>query len=276
MIRIGLFFSKNLDKEVFSLVKSYKELSIVYPSNIRETEEISVLENRKAISLCDAVYLAGNKWNSEEFRKILREEVHIYCETIPLLSIEEAKRNYEMESEAGCVVQFFHPYVFLADNINEYKKLKFPFFIDGQLYIDIKDNIEQHILYFLLFVLSIDNSLFSKSEVFSLENSKNFSVINISLYFLSGSLFRLNLSPLSPLYSNISVYQRNNKRLSFSFFENNKDKNIKSKRISFENFIKAIGGKSSLNISFKHIYQATKILYDIKEKLRFHGSLLLK
>lgn len=276
MIRIGIFFSKNSDKEVFSLVNSFKELSVVYPLNIRETEGIPVLENKRAITLCDAVYLAGNKWNSEEFRMILREEAHLYCETIPLLSLEEAKKNYELELEAGCVVQFFHPYIFLPCNINKYKKLQSPFFINGQLKFDIADNLEQQILYFLLFVLSIDNSLLSRSEVFSLESGKTFSVLNISLYFLSGSVVRLNLSPLVSVSSDISVYQRNNSRLSFSLFDNRKDKIRNSKRSSFEYFLKSIDGKPSLNISFTQIYQATRILYDIKEKLRFHGSSLLE
>ena len=276
MIRTGVFYSKNSEEEADILVRSFKEVSVVSPVKSRKLDNISVLEMKKEMALMDAVYFAGNSWNAEKVKMILRDEGHLYCETIPLISLEKAKFFYKLENEAGCIVQFFHPYLFLPCNFNQYKKLQTPFFIDGHLKFGIKDNLEQQILYFLLFVISVDNSQFSRSEVYSIENGKTFSVLDINLYFSSGSLVRLNLSPLNPVASDISVYQRNNSRLSFSLYDKRDVKDRNSERNAFGCFVKAINGKSSLLISFAQIYQANLILEDIKEKLRFRGSVLLE
>ena len=276
MIRTGVFYSKNSEEEADILVRSFKEVSVVSPVKGRKLDNISVLEMKKEMALLDAAYFAGNSWNPEEVKMILRDEEHLYCETIPLISLEKAKFFYNLETEAGCIVQFFHPYIFLPCNFNQYKKLQTPFFIDGHLKFSIKDNLEQQILYFLLFAISVDNSQFSRSEVYSIENGKTFSVLDINLYFSSGSLVRLNLSPLSPVASNISVYQRNNSRLSFSLYDNRDVKDRNPERNAFGCFVKAVNGKPSLIISFAQIYQANSILEDIKEKLRFRGSVLLE
>jgi len=276
MIRTGILLDKNSGEEATILIRSFKEIFVVYPVKGCKTDNISVSEIKKEIALWDAVYFSGTKWNSEEVKMILREEVHLYCETIPLISLEETKSFYELEKEAGCIVQFFHPYLFLPCNLNQYKKLKIPLFIEGRLKFDIKDNLERNILYFLLFVISIDNSLFSRSEVYSLENGKTFSVLDISLYFSSGSVARLNLSPLISFSSDIFVYQKNNSRLPFSLYDSGDSKYKKSERNAFGCFIKAIEGKPSSTISFAQIYQATRILEDLKEKLKFRGSSILK
>jgi len=276
MIRTGIFYNKNSGEEASVLVRSFKDVSVVYPVKDCKNYSLSISEMKEELNSWDAVYFAGTQWNSEIVKMILREEVHLYCKTIPLISLEEAKFFYELEKEAGCIVQFFHPYFFLPSNFNRYKKLESQFFIDGRLKFDIKENLEQQILYFLLFVLSIENSLFSRSEVYSLENGKTFSFLDISLYFSSGNVIRLNLSPLIPFASDISVYQKNNSRLSFYFYDISGGKDKKAEKHSFGCFIKAIGGKSSLIISFAQIYQANLILEDIKGKLKFRGSGLLK
>ena len=276
MIRTGIIFQNNADRELLSLVRSFKEVSVVFPVEGRNLGNISVSEMKKEMASWDAAYFAGNLWNSEKVKRILRYEVPLYCETIPLISLEEAKFFHELETEAGCIVQFFHPYLFIPFNLKLYNQLQTPFFIDGRLKFDIKDNPEQLIFYFLLFVISIDNSLFSRSEVYSQENGKIFSVLDISLYFSSGSVARFNLSPLIPVASDISVYKRNNSRLSFSLYDRREGKDKNNERNSFGCFIKAIYGKPSLTISFSQIYQALLILEDIKNKLRFRGSALLK
>ena len=276
MIRTGIFYSKNSGEEASILVRSFKNVSVVYPVKGREIDNISVSGMKKEIDSLDAAYFPANQWNSEEVKMILREEVHLYFETIPLLDIEEAKKNYELETEAGCIVQFFHPYLFIPCNLLRYKKLQSPFFIEGRFKFDIKDNLEQQIFYFLLFVISMDNSLFSRLEVYSVENDKTFSVLDINLYFSSGSLVRLNLSPFITVSSDIFVYQKNNSRLSFSLYDNTDGKDKNSARSAFECFVKAIDGKQSLTISFVQLYQATRILEDLKEKLKFRGSVLLK
>ncbi len=273
MIRIGILADTASIKDSARIINQIKELKVTNTSFNCTTDEELFCSAERIIYASDAIFLGLDRPAPELIKQIIRSGMNIYFADIPELSVKEAEELKNLESEAGCIVQIFNPYIFDEVNLINIKKLQLPFLIEAQINPDSYMGLKGQIIRLLLFIDSLDDSISPKIEVYSLEEGKEGYVIDLNFSFSSGSLAHIVISPqITEEESQFYLFQKKGGKLSFNikqFFNEARELS------SLEHFVNAVSGEPSVRISIDKFYHTTQIVEEIKGKLKLRGSFLL-
>ncbi|MEL7588361.1 MAG: hypothetical protein AAGU19_16755 [Prolixibacteraceae bacterium] len=277
MIRTGILSDKNSGDEPAQLIALFKELKITAVSFDAEnafgkansaTEEI--------VHSSDILYVDLPGFSAEQLKLAIRNSTHLFCRRIPSLTMEETHDLINLENEAGCVVQIFHPHLFLPENLVLFRNLQRPLLVNIRL-MGPRTGLEHQLRDMLLILALLDKSSIKKLDVNTLEGENDSYVLDIRLAYSSGSIARLILSThFQEDQSVLEVFQINNPILQLPLTPLSTSRQMLSLQRAVGEFLKAVKMQPAVVISLNEFFQAQQIMQRINEKLRYLGSQLLE
>ena len=277
MIRLGILSDNGSIPEPVRSMTQFKEIQVVPVSfDPEQSNEKLMTATEKMISASDGIYYGLPHLSYDLIKLAIRSSVHLFCSTIPRLTIREATELTNLENEAGCIVQILHPYIFQSQNLKRFQKLQSPFFFEMRIKPHPGLLPEDQLILLLLFLIHLDSSIFPKVDVHSLEGEEDFFVLDMRLTFSSGSVAHIMMSPQLPeKQSLIEIFQKNQPMISFQSGSSSKPGLSGPEQNAIRHFIKAINKEQSVRVSMNDLFQALQILEEIRGKLKIRGSLLL-
>jgi len=277
MIRLGILSDNGSIPEPVRSMSQLNELQVIPVSfDPYQSGEKLMLATEKMIGTSDGIYLGLPHLSYDRIKLTIRGSVHLFCSTIPRLTTLEAAELTNLENEAGCIVQIFHPYIFLPKNLKRFQKLQPPFFFEVRIKPHPGLLPEDQLIHLLVFLIHLDSSIFPKVDVYSLEGGEDFFVLDMRLTFSSGSVAHIMLSPQLPdKQSQIEIFQKNRPMIPIQSEPSSPSGLPGPEKSALRHFIRAINKEQSVRVSMNDLFQALQILEEIRGKLKIRGSLLL-
>lgn len=279
MIRVGIIGDLQEEGKINQTLRISKEIEpigLYNPGRDFKSKNFKTYHNPiELLESSDAILIYNTERISADFiRLMIRKSKHIYFRRLPILSDTELNELLKLQKEAGCIIHLFNSLLGIkAGIISEIQagaKI-----INLQLKIQANSlNLSAEIMSALVYLCKIENSPIKHSEVLALKNETADVSMNIHSLCANGSIHNLLLSDRS-IHSEVQIFQKNN-FIRYDF-ENEDKSNISEQLLdefAFKNFILAIEGKTSENISFEDFYNSRKSYLDIRDKLNYSGIVI--
>lgn len=277
MIRIGILSEDNASTEAIKLIQQFEDFKITRVARVIDDKSTKDHQytTEELVNNSDASYIQVINPSVDLIQMGIKKSNHLFLRNVPNLTLTEIKQLSNLQDEAGKIIQFFNPYVFLTDNLKLQEQLKSPKLINIRLPL-LSDQVEAQLVDLILFLTIAEKSEFKKIDVLGFQGKKNSSLINIRIVFSTGSIAQIHLHKMSsPNQSLIEVFQKDEKYVSLQAHQSQHEI-LKTEQNALRNFIKAIQQKPSISISLNELEQTLFILNEIKEKLKYSGYLLLR
>ena len=279
MIRVGIIGDLQEEGRINQTLHGSKEvepIGLYNPGRDFKSANFKIYHNPiELLELSDAILIYNSDRITFDFiRLMIRKSKHIYFRRLPVLSISEIADLLKLQKEAGSIIHIYNSLIGtrtgLISEIKPGAKI-----INLQLSIKNKvKDLSSEIMNALVYLCKIENSPVKHSEVLALKNESNEITMNIHSLCSNGSVHNILLSDRD-IHSTIQIFQKN-KSITFEFSptpDTNSNEQI-TDDLAFLNFIQAINGKSSENISFEDFYNSQKSFLDIREKLNYSGIVI--
>lgn len=278
MIRTGILSDNHSGAEPVQLITLFKELKIISASY--DTENSNGKNSSAAeemVHSSDIIYVDLPALSAEQIKLAFRNSTHIFCRRIPRLTIEETSQLINLENEAGCITQIFHPHLFLPENLSLLRQLQTPLLINIRLKANPGLGLDCQLRPKLLILALLDKSSLKKLDVNTLEGENGSYVLDVRLAYSSGSIARIILSThFQEDQSVVELFQISKPIISMPVGPLSQPRQVLSEQHALKEFISAIKGQPAVLISLNEFLQAQQIMQEINEKLKYRGSLLLE
>lgn len=277
MIRTGILSDKHSGSEPVQLLALFKELKVtsaVFGSESTGGNESSRID--EMIQSSDILYFDLPQLSAGQIKAAYRGSKHIFFRRMPSLSIDEVSELINLENEAGCITQIFHPLLFLPANLSLFRHLQIPLLVNIRLRPNPVIGLASQLRSMFLILVLLDKSSLKKLDVNTLEGENHSYVLDIRLSYSSGSIARLIVSTHFPEHQSvIELFQISKPIVSLPVHSPDPSIQVSSEQEALKEFIKAVKFQPALLISLNEFLQALLIMQKVHEKLRLRGSLLL-
>jgi len=278
MIRTGILSDKHSGSVPVQLLSLFKELKVTSAlfdmenSNSKNSSEIE-----EVMQSSDILYLDLPVLSAEQVKMAYRGSKHIFFRRMPPLTIDETSELINLEDEAGCITQIFHPHLFLPGNLSLFRHLQIPLLVNIRLRSNPVLGLGNQLRSVFLILALLDKSSLKKLDVNTLEGENHSYVLDVRLSYSSGSIARLILSTHFPEdQSVLELFQTSKPIVSLPVRSLDQTLQLLSEQAALKEFIKAITFQPALLISLNEFLQAQLIMQKICEKLKLRGSSLLE
>jgi hypothetical protein len=277
MIRTGILSANRSGSEPVQLISLMKELKLTSASfNVENSNGKYSSVEEEVVHSSDIIYIDLPVLSAELVKLAFRSSTHIFFRRIPSLTIDETIELINLENEAGCMTQIFHPHLFLPENLSLFQHVQIPLLVNIRLKahpgVDLDDQLQ---LMFLILVL-LDKSSIKKLDINTLEGDNHSYVLDIRLAYSSGSVARLILSThFQEDQSVLELFQISKPIISLPVTPPDQSRQPKAEQQAIKEFIKAVKGQPAVLLSLNEFLQTRQIMQKIYEKLKLRGSLLL-
>lgn len=278
MIRTGILsdnYSGSGPVPLISLFKEFRITSTIFEMENSNSEYSAQIE--EVMQSSDFIYVDLPEFSAEQAKIAYRNSKHIFFRRIPSLTIEEAGELINLENEAGCITQIFHPHLFVPGNLSLFRHLQIPLLMNIRLRSNPVVGLDYQLRSMILILVFLDKSSLRKLDVTTLEGEDHSYVLDIRLSYASGSIARLILSThFQEDQSVLELFQISRPILSLPVSPLHPSLELLSEQQALKEFIKAVKFQPALLISLNEFLQAQLIMQKIYEKLKLRGSLLLE
>jgi hypothetical protein len=181
MIRTGILSDNHSGAEPVQLISRFKELKVTSASidtgNARRQNNYATEE---IVHSSDIIYIDLPALSSDQIKLAFRNNTHIFCRRVPMLTIEETIELINLEQEAGCIIQLFHPHLFLPENLNIFRQLQIPLLVNIRQKACPGTGLEHQLLEKLLILALLDKSSIKKLDVSTLEAKYDSYLLDLS------------------------------------------------------------------------------------------------
>lgn len=278
MIRTGILSDKHSGSEPVQLLSLFKELKVTSVLFDCENSTIGYSSGiEEVIQSADIIYLDLPVLSAEQIKMAYRSSKHIFFRRMPQLTIDETSELINLESEAGCITQIFHPHLFLPGNLSLFRHLQIPLLVNIRLWSNPVLELSNQLRSVFLILALLDKSSLKKLDVNTLEGDHHSYVLDIRLSYSSGSVARIIFSThFQEDQSVLELFQISRPIISLPVHPLNQNLQGLSEQEALKEFLKAVTFQPALLISLNEYLQAQLIMQKIHEKLKLRGSLLLK
>lgn len=277
MISTGILSDNNSGNEPVQLIALFRELKITAVSFDAENasgKNSATIE--EIVHSSDIVYVDLPRLSAEQLKLAIRNSTHLFCRRLPSLTVEETNDLINLENEAGCVVQIFHPHLFLPENLALFRNLQKPLLVNIRL-MGPRSGLEHQLRNMLLILALLDKSSIKKLDVNTLEGENDSYVLDIRLAYSSGSIARLILSThFQEDQSVLELFQINSPIIRLPLIPLTASGQMTSAQSAVGEFLKAVKMQPAVVISLNEFFQAQQTMQKINEKLKYLGSRLLE
>ena len=278
MIRTGILSDKHsgsVPVQLLSLFKELKVTSALFDMENSNSKNSSKIE--EVMQSSDILYLDLPVLSAEQVKMAYRGSKHIFFRRMPPLTIDETSELINLEDEAGCITQIFHPHLFLPGNLSLFRHLQIPLLVNIRLRSNPVLGLGNQLRSVFLILALLDKSSLKKLDVNTLEGENHSYVLDVRLSYSSGSIARLILSTHFPEdQSVLELFQTSKPIVSLPVRSLDQTRQLLSEQAALKEFIKAITFQPALLISLNEFLQAQLIMQKICEKLKLRGSSLLE
>jgi len=278
MIRTGILSDNHSGSEPVRLISLFKELKITSASfdiEIANDKNNSLTE--EVMHSSEIIYVDLPVFSAEQIKTVLRRSTHLFFRRIPPLTIDETCELINLENEAGCITQIFHPHLFLPENLSIFRHLQMPLLVNIRLSANPAGGIDDQLRSVFLILALLDKSSLKKLDVNTLEGEDHSYVLDIRLAYSSGSIARIILSThFREDQSVIELFQISKPIISLPVTPLDQSRKLLAEQQAINEYIKAIKGQPAVLISMNEYLQTQQIMQKIYEKLKIRGSLLLE
>lgn len=278
MIRTGILSNNQARSEPARLITLFKELTVSSASFDKENPDGQCdAAAKEIIRSSDIIYTDLPALSAEQIKTAFRNSTHIYCKRIPSLTVDEINELINLENEAGCVTQIFHPHLFLPENLALFRDLQIPLLVNIRLKAGFGPGLETQLRSMLLILALLDKSSMKKLDVSTFEGKNDSSVMDIRMSCSSGSIARLILSAhFQEDQSVLELFQTSKPIVSVPVIPLSRSLELISEQQAISEFIKAVKGQPAMLLSLSELLQVQQIMQKISEKLKYRGSILLQ
>ena len=126
MIRIGILSGDHSDTRSIKLIRQFKEFKVTGTvSYINKPDGISPeYSTEDLLDNSDAIYINICNPSFGLIEMAIKNSNHLFLKQIPTVPLAEIKQLANLQNEAGTVIHFFNPYVFLTENLKIPEQLK--------------------------------------------------------------------------------------------------------------------------------------------------------
>ena len=277
MIRTGILSDNHSGSEPVQLISLFKEFRIasaLFDMENSNSEYSAQIE--EVMQSSDFIYVDLPAFSAEQVKIAYRSSKHIFFRRIPSLTIHETNELINLENEAGCITQIFHPHLFIPGNLSLFRHLQIPLLMNIRLRSNPVMGLDNQLRSVILILAFLDKSSLKKLDVNTLEGENHSYVLDIRLSYSSGSIARLILSTdFQEDQSVLELFQISKSIISLPVSPLDQSLQLLSEQQALKEFIKAIKCQPALLISLNEFLQAQLIMQKIYEKLKLRGSLLL-
>lgn len=276
MIKIGIFSGEITDTGPINLVQQFTEFKITGIARATTKQDLAAQQYsiEDLLSNSDAAYIDIGKPPFGLIEMAIKNSNHLFLKQAPSLLLSEIKQLSNLQHEAGTVIQFFNPHVFLTENLKITGQLKKTKLINIRMPLAV-DELETQLVELLLFLMVAEKSELKKIDVFAFEGNNKSSMTNIRIVFSSGTSVQIQLAEVfKPAQSLIEIFQKDEKYVSLQAHQPSTGMK-KTEQNALFNFIRVIQQKSAISISLNELEKTLFILSEIREKLKYSGCTFL-
>jgi hypothetical protein len=277
MIRTAILSDNRSGSESVQLISLIKELKLTSVSfDVENPNGKFSAAEEEVVHSSDIIYVDLPVFSAEQIKLAFRSSTHVFFRRIPSLTIDETIELINLENEAGCVTQIFHPLLFLPENLSLFQHLQIPLLMNIRLKANPVMDLDAQLRLIFLILALLDKSSLKKLDVNTLEGDNHSYVLDIRLAYSSGSIARLILSThFRKDQSVLELFQISKPIISLPVYPPDQSLQPLSEQQAIKEFIKAVKGQPAVLLSLNEFLQARQIMQKIYEKLKLRGSSLL-
>lgn len=276
MIRIGILSGDASTTESIKLVQQFKAFKVT--GIAQNVDKLSSANQRytteELIHNSDAIYMNCSKPTAELIQLVIKKSNHLFLSNLPTTTLHETKQLINLVNEAGSTIVMFNPLTFLTESLKLKDSLAPLKLIHARQQLN-PPIAEKQLMDLLLYLASIEKCEVKKIDVFVIEGEHQSNLVNLRLFFSSGSVAQIELGEMfAPSQSLIEIFQKNKKQVTIPLNYNKRHK-MTSERNALQHFIESILDNGNTLLSFNELEHAKKNMEEIREKLKYSDCKLL-
>lgn len=238
------------------------------------TEKMLYFQAESLVRDSRIVYFDQFRHRFELFRQAIRNRCHVFLNSLPDFTPTEMKQLSKLAAEAGSVVLYASPTLFLKNNLKLIDQVQSPFLADIRLSGTRNAEFEKHLFDLLLLIVLLDQSEFRKVDLMNLPETEGQNLVEIRLSFTSGSVARILLSDqIKPADAGIEVFCPGKRLIRLDLPGTDDDLSLQAEENAFARFMKLVGGADLAQTGLNQLIQAQYILLSLRLRLNPDGTI---